>query len=205
MANYYDLTLKSVTPLTSDPSKIEKVKVYVENASTPVTDLVQVDFQLQDSEGSIDSGNWALDTADATNGNYEIGFNSGSELLTTNYLITKIVKGANESDRLFVDFSQLFDSDGQAIYQYKMTTPGEYNFVLDTADGETLNKASANYTFVNPPDVNNSSIQPQFTKPYLVQVIPTGGLDVNLLVTLKDASDNALEGNSEVSLYANLI
>ncbi|GAA0740158.1 hypothetical protein [Clostridium oceanicum] len=205
MANYYDLTLKSVTPLASDTSKIEKVKVYVENASSPVTDLVQADFQLQDSSGSIDSANWTLDTTDATNGNYEIGFNSGNELLNTNYLITKIVKGANESDRLFVDFSQLFDSNGEATYQYNMTTPGEYSFVIDSADGETLNKASANYTFVNPPDATNSSIDPQFTKPYLVQVIPAGGLDVNLLVTLKDSSDNPLAGNSEVSLYANLI
>ncbi len=205
MANEYTLTLKSVTTLTSDTSKIDKVQVNVQN-STPaaVTGLLQDDFQLSDSGGTL-----VFDTdytfSEIGSGDYEIDFKDGQELANTEYLIMKVDDETNISDRLFIDFMETFDASGQGTFQYNLTTAGDYKFVLDSADGTALGKESSTYTFINPPDSTNSSIAPVLDKPYLVQVIPGGGLDVSLQVTLKDANDVALDGASEVSLYADYI
>lgn len=207
--NYYLLTLVSVTPLASDPSnKIQTVEYNVKLTSdnSDVTDLAKANFILSSST-TIDDADWTLDTTDAANGNYSVTFESGSELDVTSYLVAYIDKTPNKSDKLFVDFSQAYDAQGSATYSYNVSTPGKYYFVLNTADGTVLNVESAEaYDFNNPPDPTNSSISVTFTKPYLAQIIPDPltGLDVNVIVTLKDDNDTPLIGNNEVSLYARL-
>jgi len=41
-------------------------------------------------------------------------------------------------------------------------------------------------------------------KPYLAQVISAGTLNVSLLLNLKDADNNALQGACEVSVYGDM-
>ncbi|SCN26563.1 hypothetical protein N3C_2910 [Clostridium sp. N3C] len=207
--NYYLLTLMSVTPLASDPSnKIQTVEYNVKLTSdnSNVTDLAKANFILS-SNTSIDPADWTLDTTDASNGNYSVTFESGAELDVTSYLVAYVENTGNKSDKLFVDFSQALDAQGSATYSYNVSTPGKYYFVLDSADGVVLNKESAeSYDFNNPPDPNNSSIAVTFAKPYLAQIIPdpVTGLNVNVIVTLKDVNDTPLIGNNEVSFYARL-
>lgn len=207
--NYYLLTLVSVTPLASDPNnKIQTIvyNVKLTSDNSNVTDLAKANFILSSST-TIDGADWDLDTSDASNGNYAVEFIAAEALDVSSYLVAYIENTTNKSDKLFVDFSQALDVDGKANYSYNVSTPGKYYFVLNTADGTVLNKDSAeSYDFNNPPDANNSSIEVTFAKPYLAQIIPDPitGLDVNVIVTLKDDNDTPLTGNNEVSFYARL-
>lgn len=207
--NYYLLTLVSVNPLSTDPNNKIKSVVYnvkLTSDSSNVNDLVKADFKLSSSSPIADA-DWDLDTTDADNGNYTVVFDDTAELDVSTYLVAYVEKSNDKSDKLFVDFSQTFDAAGSATYFYNVSTPGKYYFVLDSADGVTLNKQSAEaYDFNNPPDSTNSSIAVTFAKPYLAQIIPdpVTGLDVNVIVTLKDANDTPLIGNNEVSFYARL-
>ncbi|WP_373898142.1 hypothetical protein ACER0A_008760 [Haloimpatiens sp. FM7315] len=208
MANYYVQTLVSVTT-NAEKTAIEKFKVHVTDGTDPAEDIVLADLTLANSGGTLTSTTqWTLDTTDAANGNYEITFTSGNEQATTEYIISSISKSGNLSDRLFVDFAQTFDSSGEATINYSITSPGGYKAIIDMADDVTLNKASAStYYFNNPPDATNSTIiinTTGFTKPYLAQVLSGGTLSVPMLVTLKDASDVALQGDCEISIYADL-
>lgn len=208
---YYEQTLNSVVPLSSDKTKIEKLIVHViqQSDSSLVTDLVQADFTISDNTGTLTpTTDWTLDTTDNTNGNYGIVFATGQELDYTNYVVSIINKSGNLSDKLFIDFAQTFDSSGDSTLSYSINSPGTYKFVLDSADGTTLSKASADsYTFNNPPNAANSSISMDTSvldKPYLAQVISGGTLNVSLLLNLKDADNNSLQGACEVSVYGDM-
>lgn len=207
--NFYLLTLVSVTPLSTDPNnKIQTIVYNVKQTSdsSNVTDLVKADFILS-SSATIEDTDWTLDTDDSANGNYAIEFVVDKELDVSSYLVAYVDKSGDKSDKLFVDFSQALNPEGMANYTYNVNEPGKYYFVLDSADGTPLNKESAEaYDFNNPPDANNSTIAVTFTKPYLAQVIPDPltGLNVNVIVTLKDENDVPLIGNNEVSFYARL-
>lgn len=119
---------------------------------------------------------------------------------TTDLLIVQIDDGTDKSDKVMVDFQENY-ADHDAEYKFELpTTSGSYTMQLDKVnDMDFSSVKSATFDVGNSPDTANSSVS--IPKDYLVHF--TGSI-LDVTVTLDNASNDAAEGNYEVSLSADL-
>lgn len=160
MIEYYNISLVKVlySAIKSENShnKIEGLIINVSeklrNQLVPIKFLIDFNFSIDLNNKKLDIfKDWTIENKDAKSGNYKITFNNNQEVDEDDYLVVTLKRKLSTCNKLFIDFKTYYDENGESIIEnYKITTPGEYYFNIDTIDENKVNiKSDNSYVFIS--------------------------------------------------------
>lgn len=199
-ANPLVLSLNKVySKYITDADKIYQIDVNITKSAAPVADLEKNDFTIECNGAAFNS----FSVAQGAGNIYVITIPNGNAFATTDYITIVVDDGTDDSDKLFIDFSQTLSSH-ETSYSFKLPDEaGSYDIGLDTVNNEDYSTAASEGITIaasaNKPAAANSNLT--INTPYLVHF---GNDSVTVNVTINNAAGDASEGPYQVAVIADL-